>query len=244
MKQIYSLFFLFLFAVSSAQTEPRSWLEGKLIMESGDLEGISIVNINGEFSVASHVNGYFIMWARPGDSLMVSAIHIKGKTVTLTQEDFEKSIYFIRLEPMATTIDEVRVRQYKNITAESLGIVKNVKRYTPAERRLKAASEMSIGSIITLDPLINLITGRTARLKKELAIERKERLMDFLENNFEKSFFVDQLKIPDSHYRGFLYYAVEDKPLAELAKKQDSGVTQFRLAELAADYIKMMTDGK
>ncbi len=239
MKHFYTLF-LFAFIIASGQAQPRQWLEGKLILTSGDLEGVNIININADFAVVSDAHGYFSILARPGDSLMVSAVHIIGKTVVLKEADFEKSLYFVTVESMVTAIDEIRVRQYKNITAESLGIVKNVKRYTPAERKLRTASQMTVGSIITLDPLINWISGRTAMLKKELAVERKERLMDYIELHFEKPYLVGRLKIPESHWRGFLFFAVEDKSLAQLAQTKDLGPVEFRLAELAAEYLDII----
>lgn len=244
MKHFYAVFLCLIVTASTAQTDARKWLEGKLIAEFADLEGIHIMNINADYSTTAQAGGYFTTWAKPGDTLMFSAVHIKGKMIGLTADDFEKPLFFVRIESMVNQIDQVKVRQYKNITAESLGIVKNVKRYTPAERKLKTASDMSVGSIITLDPLFNWISGRTAMLKKEVEAERKEMLMATLENAYDGDYLTSKLKIPTHHVRGFLFYAVEDKELANLVRAKTSGPIEFRLAELAVQYNETIAGEK
>lgn len=244
MKHYYAAFLCLFTTFCLSQTDERKWLEGKLIAEFADLEGVHIINVNADYSTTAQTGGYFTTWAKPGDTLMFSAVHIKGKMVGLTAADFDKPLFFVRIESMVNEIDEIKVRQYKNITAESLGIVKNVKRYTPAQRKLKTASEMTIGTIITMDPLINWISGRTAMLKKEVEIERKEMLMAVLENNFDGDYIANKLKIPAHHVRGFLYYAVEDKELAMLVRSKNSVQTEFRLAELATQYNQTIAGEK
>jgi len=45
------------------------------------------------------------------------------------------------LEPLVRLLDEVRINEYKNINAVSLGIISpNTKHYTPAERKLYTAT--------------------------------------------------------------------------------------------------------
>lgn len=236
MKHFYVAFLCLVVTVCSSQTDQRRWLEGKLIAEFADLEGVHIINVNADYATTAQLGGYFTTWAKPGDTLMFSAVHIKGKMIGLTTSDFEKPLLFVRVESMVNQIDEIKVRQYKNITAESLGIVKNVKRYTPAERKLKTASEMTVGTIISMDPLINWLSGRTAMLKKEVEIERKEMLMEVLENTFDGNYLIEKLKIPSHHVRGFLFYAVEDNELASLVKAKNSVQVEFRMAELATQY--------
>ena len=55
------------------------------------------------------------------------------------------------------------------------------KHYTPAQRKLYTAT--SGGGIVPVDPILNWLSGRTAMLKKEVEVEKKETLMDKIEGN-------------------------------------------------------------
>jgi len=90
-----------------------------------------------------------------------------------------------------------------------------------------------------VDGLLNSISGRTAMLKKELEIERKEMLKKKLENYFEEDYFTNTLKIPAENIDGFLYYAVDDEKLVKLASENNKSLLQFYLGEIATKYIKI-----
>lgn len=77
----------------------------------------------------------------------------------------------IKMTPKPGQLDEVVITKYRNINALDLGVLsKPAKEYTPAERRLKAASsyDLTVGTYnsVSLDAIINSISGRTAMLKK------------------------------------------------------------------------------
>ena len=100
------------------------------------------------------------------------------------------------------------------------------------------------GGAIGLDPLLNAISGRTAMLKKELEVERKERLMTKVENQFKPEYFTNRLKIPSEYVKGFLYYIADDPKLDEYMKKKNKGLAKFRLSELASQYLTLLKNGK
>jgi hypothetical protein len=81
-------------------------------------------------------------------------------------------------------------------------------------------------------------------LKKELAVERKERLMSRLSNMYEEKYFIETLKIPSTHVNGFLYFAVENKNLADAVQRRNHTMTSFVLSEIATEYKRTLTAGK
>ena len=106
-----------------------------------------------------------------------------------------------------------------------LGIVPaNQRTYTPAERKLAAAGDFKWYSPLliplggmSVDGLINSISGRTSMLKKELVVERKEMLQTKTSDYFDRKYFVETLNIPDEYVDGFLFYIVEnEKDMEEL----------------------------
>ena len=232
--------FLFLFStIAGAQTTNPKILKGKISSNAIDLEGIYIINLKSESSTLSENGGYFAIPAMVGDTLMFSAVQIKGKKVVVTANDFGEKLFFVKLEAMVNQLDEVKIMQYKNINAVSLGIIPaGQKHYTPAERKVYTATTGS--GIVPLDPIINYLSGRTAMLKKEVIVEKKEMLLLKIENYYNTLFFIDILKIPADFVKGFQYYAVEDEKFAAAINAKNKTSATFILGELATQYLDII----
>ncbi|UPT71656.1 MAG: hypothetical protein M0D53_04730 [Flavobacterium sp. JAD_PAG50586_2] len=145
-------------------------------------------------------------------------------------------------------LDEVEVKKYPNINAVSLGILqKPAKVYTPAERKLRTAEELHWYSPLliplggmSVDGMINSISGRTAMLKKELKVERKEYLLQKIEYMFKEEYFLENLKIPKDYLRGFWYYAIEDPKLVEALNSKNKIMSRFIFSDLAVKYLEIL----
>lgn len=233
------LFFLFLFHFSGwAQSD--TIIKGKIVSTSSSLEGIHILNLNKGIGIATDDRGYFSIRVTIGDTLQFSAIHLIGTKHIIKKDDFGENLLFVEMKSKLNELEEVTIVQYKNINAVSLGIIpKNQKTYTPAERKLKTASEMSIGTIISIDPLLNWISGRTRMLKKEVEIEIKEFLIDQTADYYQKEYFTDVLKIPEDYVDGFLFYIVENERFVRAMKDKNKTMATFILSELAVEYLKV-----
>ncbi|WP_329805366.1 hypothetical protein [Flavobacterium facile] len=221
-----------------------SIIKGKIIVETNDNEGITIVNISNKTNTISGNGGYFKIKAKLNDTIMFSAIHLVGKKHIVTKKDFGSNLLFIKLDIYTRHIKEIMVTNADDITAESLGLVpKGQKKYTPAERRVKTAGDWSgtgiDGALLSLDPLINAITGRTKQLKAELEVERKEFLQSKINANFDSEFIMNQLHIPEEYIEGYVFYIVEDAELKAAAKAKNKTLINFRMSALAVDYLKL-----
>ncbi len=232
---------LFLLIVSEvwSQEESRLELKGKITANVTELDGIYIVNRQTEKVSITEKGGYFSILAQVGDTLMISSIQFIGKSVVLAQTDFEKELLFIRLESMIHPLDEVKIIKYNNINAVSLGIIpKGQKSYTPAERKFKTATDVSgaPGYIASADPLINLLSGRTAMLRKEIEVEKKESLLAKLSDMFEEKYIVEKLNVPELYVKGFLHYIIENERFVTMVKSKNKTMSTFLLGELAVKY--------
>jgi hypothetical protein len=232
----------------SAQEIGVRQIKGKVVSEAPDLENIYVINLKTEETSTTDKGGYFFLNAKVGDTLMFSAVQIKGKKIVVSNKDYSNDLILVAIDPVINRLDEVVVKQYKNINAISLGIISpNTKHYTPAERKLRTATgadlkgneDGTMGASASLDPLFNWMSGRTALLKKELEVEKKETLLDKLENQFGLSYFTDKLKIPKDFVKGFLYYAVEESRLANVIKSNNKAMASFILAELSVKYLEL-----
>lgn len=228
-----------------AQRNSEKILNGKVTSEAVNLDGIYIINLNTDKAVTTENQGFFTIKVNVGDTLMFSALQIKGVRKVITEADINQKLLLISLEPMINRLDEVVIKQYKYINAVDLGIISpNTKHYTPAERKLRTASgdgiegntDGSSGASVGIDPFLNWMSGRTAMLKKELEVERKETLLQRIENQFGISYCINKLKIPAEFVKGFWYYVVDEPKFVAAMAAKNKVMAAFVLTELATKY--------
>lgn len=235
---------LFLLLSQLVVSQNDSILKGKIIVETNDNDGVTIVNISNKTNTISGNGGYFKIKAKVNDTIMFSSIHLVGKKHIVTKKDFGKDLLFIKLEIYTRHIKEIMITNADDINAESLGLVpKGQKKYTPAERRLKTAGDFDgqfgLNTAFSIDPLLNAISGRTKQLKAELEVERKEFLQTKINANFDSEFIMNQLHIPEEYVEGYVFYIVEDTELKAAAKAKNKTLINFRMSALAVDYLKL-----
>ncbi|MFD2941445.1 hypothetical protein [Flavobacterium notoginsengisoli] len=232
-----------------SQSQDRSVFNGKLVSNTSDLEGIYVINAQTEETVTTDPTGSFSILAKADDVLVFSSISVKEKRVMLKPEDFSNINFTVKLTMVMHELQEVVIKRYDNINAESLGIIpEGQKKYTAAERKLKTATALNAtanggtmaGGSVSADPLLNFFSGRTAMLKKEVAVEKKEFFMRLLENMFSLEHFIDRLKIPAEYVKGFEYYAVENEKFTVILNSKNKTSTEFLLGELATKYKEII----
>lgn len=250
MIQLYKIFMaVFLVAFSTAvEAQTVKILKGKVVADSNELEGIYIINLKTDAAVLTEKGGYFSIPATEGDTLQFSAVQFKGLKRGLKKEDFNSDLLFVKMEILTRQLDEVKVNEYKNINAVSLGIIpKGQKKYTPAERKLATAGEfrwyspllIPVGGM-SVDGLINSISGRTAMLKKELIVERKEFFLKKIREQFDENYFTETLKIPADYVEGFQYYIVESTELETALNEKNKIKATFILSGLSVEYLTLL----
>ena len=232
LKSNYYFLLIILFSIVGFGQFSKNW-HGKIVSEAPDLEGIYVLNLKSKVATTTEKGGYFSIDGTIGDSLAISGFQLQSIKIALSQQDYTKELFFVKMESVVTYLEEVRINQYKNINALALGILqKPAKEYTPAERKLFTAT--SGGGI---DGLLNLISGRTKMLKKGIEIEKKERALEKIENLFEEKYFVETLKIPQEKVKGFEYFCVEDTKFNAALKSKNKTMAKFLLIDLARNYL-------
>lgn len=244
-KYVFTALFFTFFSIGFAQ---RAELRGKVRAYTDDLEGIYIINLNSNSATVSESGGYFKIFAQENDTLQLSAVHLEGKKVVLKSTDVKSELFFVTMELASYNLKEVVVNQ-DDINAVDLGILsKPAKKYTPAERRLYTATgggnTYGLNTRVSLDGILNSISGRTTMLKKELAVERKEYTIRKLNEWFEESFYTEELKIPADYVKGFQYYLVENTRFEDAVKSKNKTLATFIMGEVAASYLEVITEKK
>lgn len=223
------------------------FISGKIVSEATDVEGILIKNSSSNEETYSQRGGYFRIQGKPNDTLTFSAFNFTPTKHTISERDFGENLVFIPMQLHRNQLKELAIIDYKSINAESLGIVpKGQRTYTPAERKLITAGEFKwyspllipIGGM-SVDGLINSVSGRTSMLKKEVEIEKKERLQIKLAHKFDKEYIQNTLDIPEAYVEGFMFYATENEGFASAMKAKNYTMASFILSELAAKYREL-----
>jgi hypothetical protein len=211
---------------------------GRIISNSAEIESVNINNQTNEKATISDSKGNFTISVSVGDLLFFSAVNLKPLHYTIQKEDFEKEIFVIKLFSRTEELEEVLIEK-SAITTESVGIIpRGIKTYTPAERKLMTAGGTPI------DAILNAFSGRTAMLKKEVEVEKKEKYLVKTENLFEDNYYIETLKIPSDYIRGFHYYCVEDFAFAKAILDKNKTLAKFLLVDLSKKYLALINPEK
>ncbi|NNT71889.1 hypothetical protein HKT18_06645 [Flavobacterium sp. IMCC34852] len=246
----FKFFFLFVLiqSVGFCQSTELTFLRGKIICPIKELGEVNIFNLRSETVTNSNEIGNYSLFVKVGDTLEFKSLQIETQKIVISEADLSKPLLVTTLTPKTIDLSEVEIKDYSHINAVSLRILeKPAKKYTPAERRLRTAESfhwyspllIPLGGM-SVDGILNAISGRKAMLQKELEIEKKERMMVKIENQFTNDYFIEKLKIPEEHVKGFLYYIVDDTKLITLINEKNKGMAEFRMSELVTTYLDII----
>ena len=241
MKCLFCGFFLILMQFLSAQNSKDVNFNGIVLLNEIPQENIYVINKTTEKGVQTDAEGKFSILVKSGDVLVFSSMETKEKQLQITSDMNLNEMVNINLSPIINELQEVIVRNYKGINARALGIIpENQKSYTQAERKLKTATDWKGNGGVSFDPVLNLMSGRSAMLKKEIEVEKKEWYMLLLEEMFDQNHFVNHLDIPVEYVKGFKYFVVENQYFTRILKTKNKTATEFLLGELALKYNDMI----
>jgi hypothetical protein len=225
-KWVVLLLFLGTFSMWS-QDRNEKLLQGIIAADDALLSGIDVVNLGNEKVTLTNSKGEFSILAKADDILVFSSKSLEMRKVLIDEDDLKSGIITVNMYPKITELNEVIV---KKSPIEGVSIIPGQKQYTPAERKLHTATNGII------DAPVNWMSGRTAMLKKEVAVERKERLLDKVGILYEDKYYIETLKIPEIYIDDFQRYIVEDKEFTAALKVKNRTMMLFLISKLAVNY--------
>lgn len=231
--------FLVFVQISFGQKNDSKQLVGKVVEQSTPIEGVNIINNTTQVATVSDIEGNFSIAVREGEVLVFSAVNLEPVKRRIVSEDIYPNVMIVRMTAKEVELKEVVVNENANITAENLGIIPyGQKKYTPAERKVYTATSTSV------DKLLNSISGRTAMLKKEANVEKKEALFRKLEYLFEENYYTQRLRIPVADIKGFQLFCVEDADFAVSLNTKNKTMSMFLITDLARKYLTILENEK
>lgn len=240
------LIYLFLLLITlPVASQDRQTILGRIVAGTNGVPDVYVINKTAAVEVKTDNKGYFSIAAKAGDGLIFYNSKIIVREFTLNEDSFKTSPLVISVNYNAYELDEVVINKYGRINAESLGLVpKGQKRYTVAERRVHTASAMTIGTVISIDPLINAISGRTKMLKRAYETEKLEVAFENIRGVYNEDEIMEQYKIPEEYVKGFMYFLSENKEFTTAIKARNKTLSDFLMLGLSEEYLKTIANDK
>ena len=221
MKNNFFLLLLLISQLAFSQAKEKQ-LTGKINTLQLVPEGVEIINMRTQKMVKSNAIGEFKIYASSRDVLVFSSPNFEDGKKTITSEEFQAGKFAISMIPKITQLEEVEVQKGEKLVNSEL--FDNAKEYTPAERRLRAGAKptrLNQGLEISNDAIINAISGKSKRLRKELAVERKEAYMQQIEDAYPAEYYTENLGIHNEYVDGFKFFIVEDDAFIKTLDKKN-----------------------
>ena len=225
-KCVVLLLFFSTFSLWS-QDRNEKLLQGVIAADDALLSGVDVVNLGNEKVTVTNSKGEFFILAKADDILVFSSKSLEMRRLLIDEDDLKSGTITVNMYPKINELDEVIVK--KN-GAEGVSIIPGQKQYTPAERKLHTATSG------LLDAPISWMSGRTAMLKKEVVVERKERLLDKIGILYEDKYYIETLKVPEIYIDDFQRYIIEDKDFTAALKVKNRTMMLFLISKLAVNY--------
>lgn len=234
-KNILQLLLILFVQIAFGQIEKLKEIRGQISADSVSVDRINIVNVSTQKTTISDAGGFFKIAVKEGDVLLFSAVNLESLRTKIIEKDLLESDFKVIMAAKSIVLKEVVLNE-SAITAESAGIIPyGQKKYTAAERKLYTAT--SGGGI---DGLLNTISGRKAMLKKEIVIERKERLLARIDVLFEDKYYTETLKVPSDYKKGFQYYCTDDSSFAAAVQSKNKTMIMYLIVQLAEKYNEII----
>lgn len=210
-------------------------LDGRVYSKDGDVAATNVLNITANRGTITDIDGFFSITANLNDTLVFSAVQFQKKEIIITKEILQQPLLNVLLEDALTELDEVVVTPYNLtgditkdldrisidpvVTASTLGLPNAyVKPISKAERELYAATA---NPIMSFDPLINALTGRTKMLKHRVARNKLYSRTEQVKAFYADSLFRIDLKIPEDKIDDLLYFCEVDSVFQTTVDSQD-----------------------
>lgn len=208
MKKNYLIVFVLLMSTFVFAQNGEKLIKGKVLTGQIPVENVEVINISNQSSTTTNSKGEFQISAKSNDPLIYSNSNYENVRKRLLKSEFESGQITVSLIPVATNLDVVVIDKTNAISG-----FEGAKKFTPAERRLETGNKqfrLNQGLEISNDAIINKISGKSKRLKKEVEVERKEAFLEEFSDTFADEFFTEDLRIEKEYVDGFKFYLAED----------------------------------
>lgn len=210
------IFFLFPFILFAQE---RQSLKGKAIADIMLVEDLKVKNLNTNVSVVTDAEGNFTISASEGDVLEFSSPTFKTYAHTLTKTDFKEELFVVRVEPVATMLDEVVVTGLTGNLAVDSKNTKVILLNTKFKDDFDASQiNMGIAGGFSLD---------TPKKRPEYPEVEHRLFSKILLETYPESFFTETIKVPREKLGLFLHFCDNEAKRYLLMPKNEAELIAY-----------------
>jgi hypothetical protein len=235
------LFALLLFvAFDFGLSAQEKILIGKITIENVGTPEITVLNTTKKTATITDEGGMFAINAEAGDNLQISSVQTGEYNQEVKEADFTAELFEIKLKIAVNMLKEVEVTEYKSINAASVGIIPaDFVSYTPAEKDLMLAKG---NRGLSIDGILNMISGRTKKMKRNLAVERDQMALAQIQSLYTDEYYIQKLKIQEGQIPAFQYFLLDNADFVKAMKAKNVKLTSFLSLDLADKFLKLQSE--
>ncbi|WP_417886409.1 hypothetical protein [Zunongwangia sp.] len=229
----------FLCLISRYTNAQEIVVEGKIVANSLNASKINIINISTGIGTTNTNSGEFSIKVSAQDTLLFSSVQFERKSIIISSEIIENRYLEVVLKPLINQLEEVDISKLSgnlSIDSKSIPIFDKyalkapMSTKTPLSKEEKMLYTATTGpggtkfhwySILSLNvpvfPILNAISGRTAKLKKRVKISKEKQLL-WDELNSRKQFFIETLNLSEDELALFQEFCNANPRYLELVK--------------------------
>lgn len=242
MKNTYLKILVLLMSTFAFAQNGEKLIKGKIVTGQIPVENVEVINISNQSTTTTNSKGEFQISAKANDPLIYSNSNYENVRKRLLKSEFDSGKITVSLIPIATNLDEVVIDKSNAVTG-----FEGAKKFTPAERRLETGNKqfrLNQGLEISNDAIINKISGKSKRLKKQVEVERKEAFLEEFSDTFAEEFFTEDLKIDKDYVEGFKFYLAEDQNFMKAFHASSDQEFTTMLLQKTEEYKKLIANEK
>jgi len=204
MKSFFYLFFVFAIGFAQAQTQDstRITINGKIIVDSPDLEGITVYNSSSNKGTVTNKKGEFTIKAMLNDKINVSALQFKDFNVAVAQEVIDSKVMNVYLVEEVNKLDEVVILPY-DLTGVLEEDVANVNTVNPDMNAIYFGIN-DISAYEFADDQYSKVENLAAMTPNERITTKEE--SKSLGDTYKPDYFIINFKIPEDQVEAFIVY--------------------------------------
>ncbi|AWH74364.1 hypothetical protein DCS32_09395 [Dokdonia sp. Dokd-P16] len=226
------LFFALMFVCSTVLNGQESReITGRLLNVNDDVAQVTVVNLTRKKGTITSVNGTFKIKVREGDILMIKALQFKTEQLTVTNKIYDSGFIEVFMTPDVSELETVQlsnnglsgnikkdakevklVVRPKALGAKREPIAVEYRRlHTATSRPPDQVGRQNLRLDVSLDGILNKISGKTKRLKKAVEIMEYQKKVDQLRSYYADAVFTSSLRIPEEYIDDFTFWVLKDE---------------------------------
>jgi hypothetical protein len=237
------LFVVLLSVTLVAKSQERKFLYGCIRDSIGVISNAHILNLNSQQGTISLFDGTFKIFANPGDTIAISSIQYQEKKYLVRKTSFGFQNLVLYLNPKIYQLEEIKLKRHHlkgslsvdvrtvpnlntpTISAVSLALPNaGSKLMKKVDREVYTATTSASG--ISLDLILNTLSGRLKKLKFKKSIVDEDENVNFVFEKY-KYLFEQSFNIKKEDAFKFLYFSFSDSLYNEKLLENEFALIHF-----------------